>query len=305
MIFLRFRGGLGNQLFQFATLYAAARRTEQTFAYADLPYKWTSRLRILCGRLFKPPIFPLHEIEKCFPAVASNRYRNIRLAILFQAAHSLNYKTLSERAIDLGTGIRPLTGFDDRFLNPRNCEIAGFFQSQDYFLDYRQELLELLKPSTAVQEECETIFANLQVVPSQCLCLHVRRGDYLQMRNNGRPDGWALPLSYYRRAIAEAPSHLKLIVISDDQEWCRSNLAEFNPVFLPYRTSAITDLWLLSRCHHKILSNSSFSWWGAWLGESTSGNIYYPQHFLGFAYHRTLPEGIVVPEWHPIEFPLN
>ncbi len=95
--------------------------------------------------------------------------------------------------------------------------------------------------------------------------IHVRRGDYLDFehiyKNLAKTD-------YYQRAIAEFPDDTKFIVFSDDIEWCKSY-----PPFQGERFSfsegrnEVDDLNMMASCHHNILANSTFSWWGAYLNK--------------------------------------
>lgn len=72
---------------------------------------------------------------------------------------------------------------------------------------------------------------------------------------------------------------MQCIICSDDIEWCKNNLHIENAIFSDYK-DPIMDLSLLSMCKHHIGSCSTFSWWGAWLGEQKdSVNIFPPYWF--------------------------
>jgi hypothetical protein len=71
--------------------------------------------------------------------------------------------------------------------------------------------------------------------------------------------------------IAERIENPHFFVFSDDQDWAHS-------LALPFVTTVVShspheDLWLMSKCRHAVLANSSFSWWGAWLGPDKNGGI--------------------------------
>jgi hypothetical protein len=78
-------------------------------------------------------------------------------------------------------------------------------------------------------------------------------------------------MEYYERAIAHMSERLddpRYFVFSDDVEFARENLPRSGGLeFVAHNDdfSAHEDLRLMSSCHHHILANSTFSWWGAWL----------------------------------------
>jgi hypothetical protein len=88
--------------------------------------------------------------------------------------------------------------------------------------------------------------------------LHVRRGDYLG--HNGLFT--ILPLAYYVEAMSM--THGPYIVFSDDIPWCRTHLPG-DCIFMEHNRN-YEDLFLMAACDEHIVANSSFSWWGAWLG---------------------------------------
>lgn len=100
--------------------------------------------------------------------------------------------------------------------------------------------------------------------------LHVRRGDYVSDARTHAAHGLC-SIDYYRAAVryiidrVEAP---EFFVFSDDIAWARGNLDISHPChYLDHNRGAesYNDMRLMSLCHHHIIANSSFSWWGAWL----------------------------------------
>jgi hypothetical protein len=110
------------------------------------------------------------------------------------------------------------------------------------------------------------------------LSLHVRRGDYATSASINQFHG-LLDASYYAEAIRhvqERASDPKLFVFSDDLDWCREALA---PLQVPLTFVDVNrggdswqDLFLMAACRHAIIANSSFSWWGAWLGDGAASD---------------------------------
>ena len=89
-------------------------------------------------------------------------------------------------------------------------------------------------------------------------------------------------LDYIRAAFKYLPKHDKVLVMSDDVEWCKENIKLPNVIFSD--NSKFWDeygIWLLSMCHHFIISNSTFSWWGAWLSDYKDKVVITPSTWFG------------------------
>jgi hypothetical protein len=120
---------------------------------------------------------------------------------------------------------------------------------------------------------------------------HVRRGD------NVGSSHWLLleETGYYERARACFEDDTRYLVVSQDPEWCRANLAGPDVVIVDDAPAPI-HLALLARCDHLILANSTFSWWAAWFQEPRGGQVVAPKQW----YHEgSFPESEqdVGPDW--------
>lgn len=111
--------------------------------------------------------------------------------------------------------------------------------------------------------------------------LHVRRGDYVG--NSFYID--LMETDYYQRAMAEFPGR-KFLVFSDDIEWCKKQDIFKDCEFSEGR-KPLEDLNLMMTCDGHIIANSTFSWWGAYLGK---GKVVAPSadNWYADGYERTV-----------------
>jgi hypothetical protein len=152
--------------------------------------------------------------------------------------------------------------------------LTGYFQSEKYFkknADYIREVFSIDKNThAAIREKYEK---DLEKNP---IAVHVRRGDYLQFSDTHPP----CPLEYYKLAMASFPEATTFLLFSDDISWCKENFLQDNVVFIE-KNEDIVDFYLISLCNGVILSNSSFSWWAAWLNYNENKRIIAPRRWFG------------------------
>jgi hypothetical protein len=187
---------------------------------------------------------------------------------------------------------------------PEGLRFVGYWQTEKYF---QPELVRgdfhLRAPISAqTQRVADEINAS-----ENSVAIHVRRTDYLLPMNS-----WMgiMPMSYYAQAMAyirERCPDVKFFVFSDDSEWCLQNFPDCRIV--DHNKAGTSgngpgqeheDLLLMSLCRHAIIANSSFGWWGAWLGDFSGKIVVAPiQWFNGTLDGRWTPEtsDIVPARW--------
>jgi hypothetical protein len=115
--------------------------------------------------------------------------------------------------------------------------------------------------------------------------LHIRRGDYIS-NPNASAIYRSLSIEYYRGCVAaclDARPGVEVVVFSNDIGWCRQQLALPCPVhFVEHTTRELAheDLWLMTAAQCQIISNSTFSWWGAWLAERSDHCVIAPRSWF-------------------------
>jgi hypothetical protein len=160
-----------------------------------------------------------------------------------------------------------------------STNLSGYFQSEKYFSRIAHVVRELFAPGVPI----------LPVEPGTT-SVHVRRGDYV---NNPRFS--VLGEQYYRAAFERVPSS-RFLVFSDDPKWCRRTFKGPQFRFTSNRNPAI-DLHMMSRCDHHIISNSTFSWWGAWLDPKPDKIIIAPTRWFGRALRHLSTSDLIPHGW--------
>ncbi len=292
MIITHMIGGLGNQMFQ----YAAGR--------------FLSLLRGVPLRLDTQDFegytlhngFELHRIFDIDAQIASNR--DVRQVLGWRAFNPLRRKLFHQKFLKF----RGPSLFVDSLSNhrydlanmPDACYLMGNWQSERYFVDVMDTIRADFTFRTAPagrNAELAELIGNATAVS-----LHIRRGDIAANPTSLAVHGLC-SLDYYRKAIEYVASKLakpEFIIFSDDMDWVRENLHVGYPCHYVNHNKGLesfNDMRLMSLCHHHIIANSSFSWWGAWLNPSQEKIVVAPQRWFASNYDSS---DIVPSSWKQI-----
>ncbi len=155
---------------------------------------------------------------------------------------------------------------------PESFVLEGYFQSFKYFDS--QKISVFFKCPDNVVDDLNNRYGHLD--PDRTVSINVRRGDYLKFPHRHPFCG----LEYYLKAIKRFPKDSVFVVSSDDIAWCKKNFTNGNFVFQE-NSYPLLDLYVQSYCKHNILSNSSFSWWGAMFNTHGDKIVIVPKEWYG------------------------
>ena len=178
--------------------------------------------------------------------------------------------------------------------------LCGYFQSPRYWTGIEQALRAELEPRQLPNDSAfERALAAIR--ERTAVSVHVRRGDYLTTER--ALHGVCTP-AYYAQALhhmRERVSGATLFLFSDDVAWCRDHFKDRDVVVVDVPASIrqpALDLYLMSLCRHHVISNSTYSWWGAWLNRAPDKIVCTPERWFNDALMNTRAMRDTVPsEW--------
>ena len=292
MIVTRLQGGHSNQLFQYATGRCLAMRLGvelymDTQWFSTIAEGDTPRVYELDHYVFDQKFIDRGDFTLIEDAPTPSK-RRLRFFARRPDTPALDHCRQSGH------------GFDGRILQlPDNSYLDGWWQDERYFKEIRQTLLEELDLRDPVAgKDAEWL---RQIRNGISVSLHVRRGDYVANPATKRFHG-TLGISYYEAALERLAEltgqpNLELFVFSNDIEWCTQHLRLGYPTtFIDSGNSGAEDMRLMKHCKHHIVANSSFSWWGAWLGDHSGNVVIAPKNWFSDAQANAETE-IVPPSW--------
>ena len=227
-------GRLANQMFQYASLKGIARNRGYDF--------------------FIPPVEVFGQND---PLV---RESTLNIFNVFDNINCNNIKITQNPMLQ-----ERMHEFDEELFRscPDNVDLFGYYQSPKYFEHIKDEIKDDFKFSSDVEKACDDMYDSINN-GKKVISLHIRRTDYTI--NNNHP---LQPMEYYAEALKKFDSTDRLIVFSDDPKWCQEQeLFSDDSIMISEGNDADIDLCMMTKCDYHIIANSSFSWWGAWLGDS-------------------------------------
>jgi len=232
MITARMMGGLGNIMFQIAAIQSLAKRNGDS---VDVAFSAKT-----------------HYIPEDIPEVNRPNIREYSSSIL----RNVN---VIEEEIPYNNYYRCDWDYQSIPFGDNVC-YEGYFQSEKHFLDCSEYIRELFSPS---DDDFDYIFDKYEDIDFEnSTFLHVRRGDYVNIDLHP-----LCPLDYYRRSLDIFSENERVLVFSNDIPWCRENFNSDYDYFFVENEKDYMEMYMMSLCKNAIIANSSFSWWGAWLGD--------------------------------------
>ncbi len=246
MIVIKLKGGLGNQMFQYA--YGRNLELSGKSVVFDTSFFKKNKNKKDISRDFKLDKFNI-QTKARFIEFANKEF------------FLLNLINKIRRRLGLG--------------------VEEYFQSEKYFINItetiKKEFVLREKPSLNTQN----IFKKTKNVNS--VSLHVRRGDYVTSKIANAYHG-VCSMNYYQEAIKiikNKVSNPVFFIFSDDIDWTIENFIGENFIFVSSKgIEDIEEVMLMSKCKHNIIANSSFSWWGAWLNNNPKKIIIAPKNWF-------------------------
>lgn len=256
---VRFKGGLGNQMFQYAFFKALCERGRNVWGslgfYSNHPE---------ARGFYLPEAFPRITIPFVEDEVFDEwdeRWKAVKadeevLKDFLQDYPNRFFWVESEDC-----------EYEKHVFDTRNCAYVGYWQSEKYFYDIKDIILSDFTFKKG-DVEFEKLKAKLRE-GGNYISVHIRRGDYLKY-SDVYVDLFAA--GYYRDAreyMNEKIDEPTYVYFSDDIQWVKENIRDDRGIFIEASMfedyQAWYDMCLMSCCAHNIIANSSYSWWGAWL----------------------------------------
>ncbi len=277
MIINKISAGLGNQLFQYAFGYNLALLNKTDYKIDTTEYKEAvpdpiQGIRI-CGldkfNITAPKADKKDLAE--FNFLTKNKVFRHFVRFYSRPNNYFKKKYIIEPE-------RNYFKFDPRILSAKikkNTYIEGYWQSEKYF----KNIEHIIRKEFSFKEEPNEINKKIikDIETNNSICIHVRHTDNIKIKEG------VLPISYYHKAVNEIVKKINnpvFYIFSDDPEWAHNNLKlEYPTVYISHNgdNKNYEDLRLMTYCKHHIIGNSTFSWWGAWLGKKNGQIVFSPR----------------------------
>ncbi|MDB2668334.1 alpha-1,2-fucosyltransferase [Alphaproteobacteria bacterium] len=258
-VFILVQGGIGNQLFQVAHGISFSEQHNRKAIFIKCPEwfgntgrEWglgqiginEARIPVFIKMLLKGGVELLSALTKRF---------NIKVWGYYDEDYS-HIEQLGRQALFIG----------------------GYWQSEKYFSQNVKVVRDKFSLPVA-----DSVYRD-QISRSSSVAIQIRRGDYI---SNARAKELHLvcDLNWYYRAVEKMRVYLespKFYIFTDDEQWAASHFPQ-NEDFIIIKKSEddLMDMGLMSLCSNFIISNSSFAWWGSFLGEKSDSITIAPSYW--------------------------
>lgn len=272
MIIVRLKGGMGNQMFQYALGRALSLKYNVPLGF-DLSFLLDTTPRLnFTFRNYDLDIFNVKaEIVPSRKIPFVNRMFKGKIGRIFEHLRKFSFVK----------GVEQSFSFDPSVLNiGPDAYLDGYWQSPKYF----ENIESVIRNDFTFNINFSDNILNLAEEIRNCnsLCVQVRRGDYV-----GNKTHEVVGIDYYKNAIEKIKNLVKIdkiYVFSEDIKWCEDNIKfEFPTMFVGkdyVGTKNEGHLFLMSQCKNFIIPNSTFAWWGAWLSSNVDKVVIVPKKWF-------------------------
>jgi len=241
MVSCRLQGGLGNQMFQISAAHALALNNDDV------------------------SVFNFNQCHTPNQGYVSSKYKDN----IFKKINTINDFTPSIIYTEPTFSYKEL-------VYQKNILLNGFFQSEKYFIGYEKEIRDLFYISEDDKKLITEIIPIFKTQQKPITSINIRRGDYLKNSEYHT----VCSINYFKNAM-EIIGDSYFIFMSDDMEWVKNSFHSDENYIFPDLKNEILDITIMTMCNNNILSNSTFSWWGAYLNTTPDSIKIGPKKWFG------------------------
>jgi hypothetical protein len=275
MIIVKLYGGLGNQMFQYAT---AKRLAHQNNSELKLDISHYDNLVLPNGlpyRSFDLPIFNIKESIATTDEI--NLFKNNPNSFFKKIQRKIRNKIIPYTSI-----YEPHFHFFSELLYIKgNIYIDGYWQSEKYFKDIEDVIRKNFELEVTLTAEGLELLNKIK--STNAICLNIRRQEFA---SNVHVDQF-IGLEYIDKAIQmilKKVDQPHFFIFSDELSWCKQHLkTNESYTFVEehlYGEKFKDCLFFMTSCKHYIIPNSTFGWWAAWLNARPDKIVIAPDKWL-------------------------
>ena len=298
MIVLRLIGGLGNQMSQVAFSYILGKIYQQK-VYIDNSSYQHYKIRpcsIQKMKLDNNIIF----------YTGQNKFVYMKMRISQKIYHVYQYFFGRNKQIGEKTYLKFVKrghyyNFDSDFYGfpltfKKNIDIYGYFLGEKYFHDNKDNLKKIFSVKETFISDQAKKYLTMILKDKNAVAISVRlQDDYLK-----NPKFNVCNRQYFLDALIELKKRLgnlklKYFIFSDDIERAKALDLPLENVTYIEDVTDVEGMMLMNNCCHYIISNSSFSWWGAYLSKNDYKLVVAPDRWLNndIDYSSKYYEGVI------------
>lgn len=267
LVVIQLSGGMGNQMFQYA-LYLHLKALGKNVKIDDkTEYEGRDNARPIRLDVFDAKYETPSETEMlCLTDSYLDVVSKIRRKLT--GRKTAEYKEKSQL-------------FDSEVLKKDRAYLVGCWQSEKYFADIKEEVRKAFTfKDIALSEKMREY--EKQMTETNSVSLHIRRGDYLEVSD---VYGGICTPQYYEKAMKQMEEwnpDCHFFVFTNDVAWVREHYKQKNLTIVEGNDedAGFIDMYLMTKCKHYILANSSFSWWGCYLNSSKEKKVIAPSQWF-------------------------
>lgn len=273
---ITFQGGLGNQMFQYLFLNYIKNIGYKTYADISLYSKTKMHSGFMLDKVFDIDLIYSPDNK----VLSNNKFIKKFFSLNFGQNKVVTEENFNQSVLSEFTNIR----------------FIGYWQTSYFVNEMYSSILSLFIFNVELSVEAKTILELIEITNS--VAIHIRKGDYVDEKN--KKIFGLCSSNYYSRSLellkSKSPDINELFVFSDDIDYSKQLLSSGLDYTFVEINNEVEELYLMHKCKHQIIANSTFSWWGATLNTNKNKIIVYPN-----PWYDKVSEHVHIPsEWLPI-----
>jgi hypothetical protein len=277
--------------FQLSAMLAPACLSAKPYVTAHLMGQFGNQIFIMAAAI---SLALDNNAEFTFPDLASESNDPI-FNIPTNYAHVFYHLDANEPSEDISYIYKEKNFTYDPIPFQDNMSLFGWFQSEKYFRNHKDEIVSLFSPNEEILGYLNAKYGDILRNPKS-VAIHMRSYQ-VEKTAEQRSAYVTYGREYIEKAMALFPEDSLFVVFSNDMKWCKQELEGIPRTIRFIEGEAhYHDFYLMSQCQHQIICNSSFSWWAAYLNTNPDKLVVVPPQWFSKEYVRDTRD-LIPSEW--------